>query len=398
MRSLWAMILAGVVAGCSSAPVADLQCPGLVSPLDGTAPLVSRGHDGDGDMIGQMMLRVLEGDMDARPPAAPDPAPGRVIDLNILAISTGGQYGSFASGFLAGWSKSGTRPDFSVVTGASAGGVIAPLAFAGPSFDDRLGLNAGIGEDDVVRRRSFLELLGGATALYRTEPFEALVSAAVDAPLIETIGARWEAENELLIGATNLSSGRFDILDVGKFSARSDLPMATREACVTSAVLATSAIPGLFPPRQINGALYTDAGIREHIFLEGIERGLAQGEALFNVDVRVTAYLLINSDLRVRPDAVEPKLVDIAERSFELVIDEGLRSSLLNSVTVAERAGWRLRAVKAPDYDTLGCPPDDEIFSACITRRLFEEGEKLALAQPVRWKGPAEVRAAAQEF
>ncbi len=48
-----------------------------------------------------------------------------------LAISGGGSDGGFGGGGLTGWTESGTRPEFAVVTGASIGALIAPL----PSWD-----------------------------------------------------------------------------------------------------------------------------------------------------------------------------------------------------------------------------------------------------------------------
>src|SRR5256886_17671762 len=51
--------------------------------------------------------------------------------INVLVLSGGGAGGAFGAGALAGWSRSGTRPEFQIVTGVSAGALIAPLAFAG---------------------------------------------------------------------------------------------------------------------------------------------------------------------------------------------------------------------------------------------------------------------------
>ena len=45
-----------------------------------------------------------------------------------LALSGGGADGAFGAGLLAGWSARGTRPQFTIVTGASAGALIAPLS------------------------------------------------------------------------------------------------------------------------------------------------------------------------------------------------------------------------------------------------------------------------------
>jgi hypothetical protein len=59
--------------------------------------------------------------------ASPETAP-----LNtLLAISGGGANGAFGVGLLAGWTESGKRPQFEVVTGVSTGAIIAPFAYLG---------------------------------------------------------------------------------------------------------------------------------------------------------------------------------------------------------------------------------------------------------------------------
>ena len=50
---------------------------------------------------------------------------------NYLVISSGGVDGAFGAGLLVGWTAAGTRPEFQVVTGVSAGAMIAPFAFPG---------------------------------------------------------------------------------------------------------------------------------------------------------------------------------------------------------------------------------------------------------------------------
>ena len=55
-----------------------------------------------------------------------------------LALSGGGSDGAFGAGVLAGWTERGDRPEFQVVTGVSAGAIIAPFAFLGSSEDDKL--------------------------------------------------------------------------------------------------------------------------------------------------------------------------------------------------------------------------------------------------------------------
>ena len=52
--------------------------------------------------------------------------------FTILALSGGGANGAFGAGVMVGWTKSGDRPIFDVVTGVSTGALIAPFVFAGP--------------------------------------------------------------------------------------------------------------------------------------------------------------------------------------------------------------------------------------------------------------------------
>jgi patatin-like phospholipase len=63
-----------------------------------------------------------------------DPLPS----ANLLAISGGSDAGAFAAGLLAGWTAHGGRPEFMLVTGISAGALIAPFAFLGPQYDDAI--------------------------------------------------------------------------------------------------------------------------------------------------------------------------------------------------------------------------------------------------------------------
>ena len=397
LRGLASILLLCLLAGCAgSVEFPSRSCTGMVPALD----IPSQGATTPDILdLPAMMGRIVEGDIEDLP--APRRVARPVVDIHILALSTGGQYGAFAAGFMSGWSEAGTRSEFDLVTGASAGGTIAPLIFAGPEFNDRLKLLRDIGERDVVRSNGFLGLITGAPSLYSTKPLEARIRGAVDPALLDAIAARWRDKNELLLGATDLRSGRFEVLHVGEYVAQTADGDALKTDCVTDAVMATSAIPGLFPPRQIGGALYADAGLREHIFIADLARELRLAGARQNADLRITATLLVNSDLQIRRDPLEKvSLQPLATRSFELVIDEGLRNSLLNTIRAAEREGWHVRGLPAPKFEDLGCdkaPDRDDLFSKCITRKLFDRGHDLASGR-IPWLGPDELRREIMRF
>lgn len=58
-------------------------------------------------------------------PVGPD---GR---LDLIALSGGGSNGAFTAGLMKGWTETGERPDFEVVTGVSTGALAAPLRVSG---------------------------------------------------------------------------------------------------------------------------------------------------------------------------------------------------------------------------------------------------------------------------
>src|SRR5260221_4626868 len=76
---------------------------------------------------------------------------------SLLAISGGGDNGAFGAGVLVGWSESGARPSFKIVTGISTGALIAPLAFVGGEYDPLLSeMYTTIGQSDIFEKRPVL--------------------------------------------------------------------------------------------------------------------------------------------------------------------------------------------------------------------------------------------------
>ncbi|MEJ2116141.1 MAG: patatin-like phospholipase family protein, partial [Gammaproteobacteria bacterium] len=76
--------------------------------------------------------------------------------INFLALSGGGEDGSFAAGIITGWTRHGDRPVFDVVTGVSAGALAAPFIFLGPEYDDILfNIYSNLGHKDIYRTQIF---------------------------------------------------------------------------------------------------------------------------------------------------------------------------------------------------------------------------------------------------
>src|SRR4030042_295517 len=161
-----------------------------------------------------------------------------MIWMNIsLALSGGGVKGFAHIGSLRVLEKAGFR--IQGLAGTSAGGLVGALYAAGYSPDEmaeRLG--------DIDQGNLFSRMHGDGPALLGMAGFTAILE--------ELLGQRNfdELRIPLALTATDLNTG---------------LPVVIKQGRLLDAVLATSAVPGVFPARVINGHRLVDGAIMNPI-------------------------------------------------------------------------------------------------------------------------------------
>jgi len=242
-----------------------------------------------------------------------------------LAISGGGENGAFAGGLLLGWTEAGDRPEFTAVTGISAGALIAPFAFLGPEYDPTLReVLDNLNPNAVLEKRRMLQGLR-SDAMASTEPLQRLIETYIDQEMMEKIAEEHRKGRELSIGTTNLDSMRPVIWRIGAI-ANSGHPRALE--LVHQIVLASASIPGAFPPVLIEvevgderfDELHVDGGAASQVFL--YPAGLDWNALLEKLQVRgrPTVYVIRNSRLDPMYEQIENKLFPIAGRSIESLV------------------------------------------------------------------------------
>jgi hypothetical protein len=134
--------------------------------------------------------------------------------LNILALSGGGAYGAFGAGAVAGLTQTGSRPDFTVVTGVSVGALVAPYAFLGSAWDAELleVFASGPGED-LLQSRGLSVIFG--SSLYRGKPLQQLVDAHLSDTMIQAIAREAGKGRLLLVATTDVVTGMPVVWDLG---------------------------------------------------------------------------------------------------------------------------------------------------------------------------------------
>ena len=300
--------------------------------------------------------------------------------FSLLAISGGGPDGAFGAGLLKGWTESGARPDFGIITGVSIGALIAPFAFLGPDYDDELEeIFVSSSTKDIIRMRGPLRGLL-SDAISDTAPLEEKIAEIVDAQMIHDIAAEYAKGRRLLIGTTNLDARRPVIWNIGAIAAVGD---EDSERLIQQIMLASAAIPGFFPPVYISvkadgetyQEMHVDGGATAQVFLYPAGLNLGAAATRMGVEGDRRMYVIRNSMLEPRWAHVHSRLLPIAKASI---------STLINSQGIGDLYRMYLQATRHRIDFNLACIPTDfpveseEEFDPKYMRALFQLGYETA--------------------
>jgi Patatin-like phospholipase len=260
------------------------------------------------------------------------------LDYIVLALSGGGADGAFGAGLLAGWSKSGRRPSFDVVTGVSTGALMAPFAFLGSSRDDQLReLYTGPHLAKLLGQGSAFRLLRGAS-VYKNERLKSEIAKNITDELLAAIAIEHRGGRRLFVATANLDAQQMVIWDLGALAST-----GTQESknLIRQVLLAAASIPLAFDPV----ALRTDVGPND--FLEShsdanIFAHFYSGDELFPSEDckterrKCTLYIIAHNKIIAEPETVTWKAGVIARRSIQTLLKSNLRTQLSATAQTAK--------------------------------------------------------------
>ncbi len=174
---------------------------------------------------------------------------GLVSGLNQLAFSGGGAFGAIEIGLLKKINELDPKT-YDVYTGISAGGLNAGYLSYFPNINIGI-LRAQRLYSTLKNRDVYSVSPSTGISLLNTDPLRKTVSSIIydmnSEPAIHT-----------LIGTTNLYSGNLDVFTFGENNNDGKIDL----------LLATSAIPVVFPPIQYKDSLYADGGTLQNQLLD----------------------------------------------------------------------------------------------------------------------------------
>jgi len=309
-------------------------------------------------------------------------ARGETVEHKSLALSGGGPDGAFGAGFLAGWTETGTRPEFDVVTGVSTGAIIAIFAYLGPEYDDTLReIYTTYTSSDLLTPTIFTALTGG-TALTDTRGYRRLIERYLDDVVVEKIARAYRNNRLLLIGTTNIDASRPVFWNIGAIAATRHPDAKT---LIHDVIQASSAIPAAFPPVLIPveaggerfDEMHVDGGATEQVILYSPSLLIGEIDAGVGVPVERTAYVIINNKLRKPYSPVRPRLASIAGTAASSLIGGSGSGDLYRIYTITQRDGVDLKITGIPrEFDA----EPEEVFDPVYMSSLYELGRVRARA------------------
>ena len=312
---------------------------------------------------------------------------------SLLALSGGASNGAYGAGVLVGWTESGERPEFSMVTGISTGALAAPFAFLGSQYDAVLEeVYTTLRTQDLVRERGMLAYFT-SDALADTDGLRDLIAKYVTAQVMEEIAAEYRTGRSLFVGTTNLDAGRAVIWDLGRIA---DYGGAEALSLIRQVLLASASIPVAFPPVlievEVDGERYdemhVDGGVAAQAFLTPGLVDLKSTMEKLRSKGMPTVYVIRNGYLKAEWEPVERQSASISERAIASMIRLQGESDLYRIYLTAVLDGMEYRQTSIPRSFTV---KPNEPFDPEYMRALFELGRSRA-ADGSAWEShPPEV-------
>ncbi|TXN06235.1 alpha/beta hydrolase [Methylobacterium sp. WL64] len=359
LRALLALGLAGQVAACGSVPrtayTAEQAALASVPGIPGARVYADASVDTIAELAGNPLRRSA--------------------GFNYLALSGGGGDGAYGAGVLNGWTASGTRPEFTLVSGVSTGALIAPFAFLGPAYDAYLTefYTSGVA-GELVTSPSISNILFGS-GLFGDGRLRNLIARYVTPELLTAIAEEHAKGRRLMVVTTNLDSQRSVIWNMGAI-ASSGAPNALD--LFRDVLAASASVPAVFPPQMIDVTaadarfqeMHVDGSVVTPVFT--LPQTLLLRDGKIRTGGKANIYVVINGRLEPDFEVTKNNTLSIVERSFTTASRARSRATLTATYALARSNGMSFNLTYIDEDGPKASAAKG--FDTAYMRALYQEG------------------------
>ncbi len=277
--------------------------------------------------------------------------------VDILALSGGGSGGAFGAGALAGMSRAHTRPSFEMVTGVSAGALLAPFAFLGSSWDERM-RKAFTGERSarLLRspKRTILARLLSPRGLPHHNALFQLVDHFVTPQMMDAVAREADKGRRLVVATTDLDKHETVLWNLGEIAQHGGPAART---LFRDVLVASASVPGVFPPVLIHvhdGAheydeMHVDGGVTTSVFNTPLIAGIQSTELPQLRGAHL--FMIVNGQLARAPRTTRYNTMDILSNAFAAELTYKTREAIVDNIAASHRLGMQFHLTEIPvDY------------------------------------------------
>ncbi|MCA3908202.1 patatin-like phospholipase family protein [Vibrio vulnificus] len=298
--------------------------------------------------------------------------------LNVLVLSGGGANGAYGAGVLSGLAASNQLDQYSVVTGISAGALLAPFAFIGESEFERMRtVMLSIEDKQVIGKKNFLNTLF-KDAFSKGDKLLEFMQRVYTPEMIERIAQTHQTGRRLLIGTTQFDSEQLVVWNLGQIAA-SDTP--NKVVLIQQILAASASIPGVFPPQfiQVNHQgevleeLHVDGGLANQMFLLADHIDYQKISRALGLTVAPKVHVIRNGTLAVPYQQVEDKGIQLLARTVQSMTVRQSQGDLYRMAYFSELQGLDL-SYTAMDRDFDAQRGSKAMFDAQYMLSLYQYG------------------------
>jgi hypothetical protein len=293
-----------------------------------------------------------------------------------LLFPGGGPNGAYGAGYLSGWSESGTRPTFHIVTGISTGALIAPFAFLGEKYDVKLKeFYTTLSTKDLLKKRFFMAGIA-SDAVMSSDPLKKIIDTYISLELMNEIAEQEKLGRVLLIGSTNMDALRPVIWNITKIAT-----FGTEEALnlIRDVIYASISIPIVFPPVIINTEaggntyeeIHADGGVSSQVFLFPTELDWNSMTESLDLPSKPNLYIICNDRIDPVWKYTESKATDLAARAIFSLIRTQIIGNLDQLYLLSEQNDFNYHATYVPKDFVV---ESQELFDTTYMHALYNSG------------------------
>ena len=295
--------------------------------------------------------------------------------LSILALSGGGAYGAYGVGVMTGWTETGLRPEFDIVTGVSTGALISVFAFLGEEYDAMLQeLYTNVSNADIFINKGVKGLV--SDSLFDYTPFKEQIERVVTEELLARVAAEHAKGRRLYVATTNLDSSELVVWDMGNIASGGRTDPLTHFRKV---LRASAAVPIFFEPVYIKPQ--RGVQLRQAHVDGGLKAAVLVNDFLFRSETqKKRLYVVINDSLQESSasGSIEATIPSIAQKSLKTILRTNVVQAVHRAYVTSIQADADFFLAHVPDElnDSVGSLDFDPV----VMQALFDAGREDAIS------------------